>query len=128
MESISDSRKGSNAMKTIEEATTISARDRELLTRAKEAILKWIPGATVLVYGSVARGDQTDESDIDILILTDRAVSSDERNNARTSLCDIEIECGTVITAVFQVRAQWHSGPMSGSPFYFNVEREGVLL
>jgi predicted nucleotidyltransferase len=41
----------------------LSEKDRNLLTELKEVVAARIPEATVLLYGSVARGTATAESD-----------------------------------------------------------------
>ena len=44
--------------------------DIELLKHCKKAIRQVVPDADVILYGSRARGDATEYSDYDILVLT----------------------------------------------------------
>ena len=45
---------------------------RYILQLIKDSVQQTEPGATLILYGSYARGDEREDSDIDILILVDR--------------------------------------------------------
>ena len=83
----------------------------------------------VILYGSYARGDYNDLSDIDIMILTDFTDKEIEEYRDKISdiAFDIELNTGFIISPVirnieiFNVRTQY-------IPFYKNVEKEGVTL
>ena len=47
----------------------INPYDSALLRRCREAVWEVTPSATVILYGSRARGDATPESDYDLLVL-----------------------------------------------------------
>ena len=81
--------------------------------------LKSIYGAklkSVILYGSVARGTATTESDIDIMVLVD--LSPEEMKNYADQLCDVSTDFG-----YSEFRA-WEQV----LPFYRNVANEGVIL
>ena len=65
-------------MRTIEDQTVLSQRDKDLLTELKAVIRQFEPTATVLLYGSVARGTNDPESDYDIMVLTEHQPSAEE--------------------------------------------------
>ena len=48
----------------------------EILAAIKAKVLAVVPDATVMLFGSRARGDWHDESDWDILVLTQQEVTS----------------------------------------------------
>ena len=50
--------------------------DKKLLAEIKKRVLQTEPDAKVILYGSYARGDANEESDIDLLILVEREVLS----------------------------------------------------
>lgn len=84
---------------------------------------------TVVLYGSVARGTQTDDSDIDILILIDG--NNDELRQYDDKLSDVSTDFSlkylkvlSVIDISYQEYEEWRNL----SPFYKNVSEEGVIL
>lgn len=83
----------------------------------------------IILYGSCARGDNTADSDIDILLLL--LVPPEEINQERNKIFDIadrlDIEYDVVITPVFQ-STEIYNKYMPVSVFYQNVQREGVRI
>lgn len=85
----------------------------------------------IILYGSYARGDYNESSDIDIMILTD--LNDDEiieyRNKIWEYAYDIEWDNNFDITLSPLVKNidkfnYW----MEALPFYKNVQKEGVVL
>ena len=83
----------------------------------------------VILYGSYARGDYNNLSDIDIMILTDfsEAEIEEYRDKISDIAFEIELDTGYVISPIirnletFNIRTNY-------IPFYQNVEQEGVVL
>jgi len=75
-------------MKDLATSKGISRRDRGILIKLKETVHRIIPTATVLLYGSVARGTQDEESDYDVLILTDAPLSTKEEDAVTGDIYD----------------------------------------
>lgn len=83
----------------------------------------------VILYGSVARGTQTSESDIDIMVLVEG--SADELRGYEDKLSDVSTEFALKYLKVFSiidVSYQEYRDWMKVSPFYKNVSEEGVVL
>lgn len=84
---------------------------------------------SVLVYGSYARGDYNDNSDIDIMILV--ALSEDEIKQTENSILDgaydLELKYGKVLSPVIKNQDffEYWSDTL---PFYRNVKTEGVKI
>ena len=84
---------------------------------------------SVIVYGSYARGDYNEHSDIDVMILvdTDRAGVSPLEKKICDVTYDFNDEHGTDIMPVVQSNAHfdyWKKADM----FYRNVEKDGVVI
>ncbi len=81
----------------------------------------------VILYGSCARGDFADDSDIDIMVLLD--VAQDEIGIARKKILDvsdqIDLKYDVVLAPVIQ---SWrlYNQYMTVSCFYQNVQKEGI--
>lgn len=83
----------------------------------------------VILYGSVARGTQTDESDVDIMVLVDG--NNAELREYDDRLSDVSIDIALKYLKVFSiidVSHQEYRDWMNISPFYKNVAEEGVVL
>ncbi|MBR5486513.1 MAG: nucleotidyltransferase domain-containing protein [Phascolarctobacterium sp.] len=83
----------------------------------------------VILYGSYARGDNTAESDIDIMILLD--CSKEKMKEYRDLFLDESSRIGLeydVLVAVVLREKEDFVDKISYYPFYQNVEREGVEL
>ena len=83
----------------------------------------------VKLYGSYARGDYDDESDIDIMIIAD--ISPEERSEIRALLSDFTYDLDLqydVLLSVFIQDKDTYERYKDSYPFYRNVEQEGVDL
>ena len=84
---------------------------------------------TVVLYGSVARGTQADDSDIDIMILIDG--NSDELRKYYDKLSDVSTEFSLKylkVLSIMDISYQEYEDWKNISPFYKNVSKEGVIL
>ena len=115
-------------MRTLEQTAVISDEDRESLSALKEVIQESLPTATVLLYGSVARGAQDPESDYDILVLTDEPLSAAKQRAIRGEVFDFELPRGIVFSIIFCEKGEWDAPLLCGSPFRYNVERDAIVL
>lgn len=83
----------------------------------------------IILYGSYARGDYNEHSDIDIMILTD--FNFEEIEKYRDIISDIafeiELKTGMVISPIIK-NADKYNARINVIPFFSNVEREGVVL
>jgi predicted nucleotidyltransferase len=115
-------------MKKFSEWNKAAKQGRILLTRCREHIQKIDPHATVILYGSRARGDCDPESDYDLLVLIDKPVTLEQEDLIRRQLFPVEIETGYVFTVSVYSYQQWASSLYRAMPFHRNVEKYGVIL
>ena len=84
---------------------------------------------SVILYGSYARGDYTEDSDVDIMILVD--LPDEKLDSYSDTLSELDFEYNVehdiwmmpVVKNIEHFR-YW----VSAYPFYQNVQREGVML
>lgn len=115
-------------MKTLDQADVISTGDRQRLIEIKALIRQFEPDATVLLYGSVARGTHTPESDYDILILTDQELSRARQAEIRDVISDWELDTGIVVSVIFDPKAEWSDTGGWIPPFHREVQRDAIVL
>ena len=102
--------------------------ENDILSSIKSTIYSIDPKATVILYGSYARGNSTPDSDIDLLILIDKdKLTAEDKINISYPLYDIEFETGQIISPLVLSRSDWESRHRI-TPFYENVSKEGVKL
>ncbi len=101
---------------------------KKILLKIKQIVHRTVPNATVILFGSVARGDDKKNSDIDILILVDQdQISYADEKRIKYPLYDLEFETGKIISPIVFSRKDWETRHHI-TPFYHHVKREGVLL
>ena len=83
----------------------------------------------VIVYGSYARGDYRDNSDVDIMILvkmTDEEIRT-VKNDIYDLAFEVEMNTGIEISPVIKNEEQYEYG-VDTLPFYRNVRDEGIVV
>mgnify|MGYP002673103092 FL=1 len=83
----------------------------------------------IILYGSYARGDYTENSDIDLMILTTLTDNEIEKieSNIYDLAFDFLMDYGVDISVVIKNEEQFNYW-LGALPFYNNVQREGVVL
>ena len=83
----------------------------------------------IILYGSYARGDYSENSDIDIMVLTTLTDSEIERVESKIYdlAFDFLMDYGVDISVVIKNENQFNYW-LGALPFYDNVQREGMVL
>ena len=99
-----------------------------ILQSIKKSVHATDPDAVVILYGSYARGDYDEESDIDILVLIDvEKIAREDRIRIGHPLHDIELKEHIVISPMIRPKAVWATEyPITS--LYKNISSEGVRL
>ncbi len=101
-------------------------RIREILKEFREEIEKLYGKRlkSIILYGSWARGDATEDSDIDVVIVLEREViPGKEIDRMIDIITDINLKYGVLISA-YPISEKDYS--TINSPLLINVRREGV--
>jgi predicted nucleotidyltransferase len=86
------------------------------------------PDASIILYGSQARNQATEYSDIDIIVLLERQISVKQKTEVHDIIYDIGLEYDVVISAFIRSRQNWQSPISQASPLYKSVQNEGILI
>ncbi|ADC64614.1 DNA polymerase beta domain protein region [Ferroglobus placidus DSM 10642] len=103
--------------------------ERETLERFKKKVLNKLEDRVhaIVIYGSLARGTYTKDSDIDILVIGENKADW-ERVSRIAYEIDYENGFRTFITTMFLTKNEFEQRLKAGDPFIHNVLREGVVL
>ena len=81
----------------------------------------------IVLYGSVARGTNTAESDVDIALLLNGNLSRETEDKLSDLIVDLNLKCDIVLSVIdidYEMFKKWEKV----TPFYKNVNEEGVVL
>ena len=80
----------------------------------------------IILYGSVARGTQTEESDVDIAVIVKRYMK-DMHDKMIDLTVDLELEYNKVLSVLlidYDNFREWEDV----LPFYKNMKKDGIML
>lgn len=81
----------------------------------------------IVLYGSVARGSDTEESDIDIALVMHGKLDSDIEDKLSDFVVDMNLKYNKVFS-VIDIDADHFRTWLEVLPFYQSVEKEGIVL
>lgn len=100
----------------------------DLLNRIKRAVDQVDSTAEVILYGSYARGDYNEQSDMDLVILIDQEeITWADQKRIKYPLYDIEFETGVIISPMVLSKKEWEN-KRHQTPFRENVRQEGQVI
>ena len=80
-----------------------------------------------VLYGSYARGEATNESDVDIALFIDGDSNSNLSDKMFACVAKYELECGKVLS-VIDINKTRFTEWADSLPFYRNIDKEGIVL
>ena len=106
------------------EVMTSSDILNEIKRIAKEVLPK---GGQLILYGSRARNEATEDSDWDLLILLDKPeIEHRDYDNVLYPFAALSWDVGELISPIIYTKNEWKK--YSFTPFYKNVEQDGIVL
>lgn len=100
--------------------------ETDFLKEIKQKVLLHDPHASVILFGSRARGDYRPDSDWDVLVLTDENADAAFQRKLTNAIYKIELEYEQDISTLIRGRSQWEDVQITS--FYKNVMREGIAV
>ncbi|MDR2889763.1 MAG: nucleotidyltransferase domain-containing protein [Lachnospiraceae bacterium] len=82
---------------------------------------------SVILYGSVARGTNTEKSDVDVALLIKGSMEKTTEDKLSDMIVDMNLKYNKVFSVIdidYELFKKWEKV----TPFYQNVVREGVVL
>lgn len=117
-------------MKTTKSLSDLSLTDNErnALTELKRRLSDEFSGVEIILFGSAARDESEEFSDIDLLILLEEEPSTDIENQIIAIAYDLELKYDTVFGLLIESKHFWNSGLAGAMPIHRNIEREGIAI
>jgi uncharacterized protein len=99
---------------------------RDFLDRIQNKVRHLDKNAEIILFGSRARNDNSNDSDWDFLILLDIPANESTKEKIRNELFEIELESDQVISSIIHSKSTWTD--LSITPLYEIIQKEGVTL
>ena len=103
--------------------------EQDLFMEFVDGIVK-IPGdklTRIILYGSVAKGTDTSESDIDIALIIRGTMDLIGNDDLSDFIVDMDLKYDRVFS-VIRIDQEHFRKWMNAIPFYKNVDQEGIIL
>ena len=98
----------------------------QITKEIKQTVLGIDPTAEVILFGSRARGDFHEESDWDVLVLTDKEVDFIFKRKITDQLYPLQLKWHEIISTIVYNRNWWQK--LKPTEFYRQVTTGGILL
>jgi predicted nucleotidyltransferase len=105
----------------------MNAKTKKISKLIRANINQIDPVADVVLYGSRARGDSREDSDWDVLVLTNYPVDLKKESEFRDNLYELELETGEPFSVFVYSKNDWKT-KYHFSSFYHNVIEEGISI
>ncbi len=102
--------------------------DNKILKKFKSLLQKKLDVYKVVLFGSRARGDHTEYSDMDVLVVLNSATNESDLEYVSECSWAAGFEHGIVIVPIVYSREVWENSPERASLLALAVEKEGVQI
>lgn len=106
----------------------LSDTDRRAVEAAARLLKHNFPVGEVILFGSKARGEAGAGSDIDLLALTTRRLTWNERGRMSYDLVELGLDHGVLIELLVEEREEWFGEVGRMLSIRNQIERDGVVL
>ncbi len=97
---------------------------RNLYTKIKDELYV----DRIILFGSKARGDAEEYSDVDLLVLTNKTKTRNDREKLSEIAADINIDYGVALSCLYFNLSEWEQGDNVNPSLKDNVEKEGIVI
>lgn len=115
-------------MVTLRSLHSLGATERQTIDEIAAGLPAVWPVDTIVLYGSKARGDDTPDSDIDLLVLTRHPLSPEETLRMRQFVRGVGLRLGTWPEVYIRTSDEWWHGVYQAAPIRKEIDAEGIAV
>lgn len=101
----------------------LSPREFDAISELESVVKQCFKTKRVSLFGSVAREEADEDSDLDVLIILSETVSHQIRNRISDMVFEVNLKYTTNISVIVLGEETWSSGIIKLTPFYSEVVR-----
>ena len=114
-------------MKQIEDIS-IAPQQLTALREIKQRLLGAFDITALVLYGSFARGQADEESDVDLLVVTARHLTRWERHEITNMVFEVNLQYDTNFSTLVVDAESWEMGIVSVLPIRDEIIRDGIQV
>jgi predicted nucleotidyltransferase len=80
----------------------------------------------IILFGSKARGEAEEYSDVDLLVLTKKAKTKEDREKLSDISADINVDYGVAMSCLYYNELDWERGHNINPLLKANIEKDGI--
>ena len=109
-------------------ANVLSSSQSKAIEELKDRASKRFSIKQIIVFGSVARGEAEEGSDLDVLLVTNNQLSHRERHEIYNQATEIDWKYDTNISVTIVDEYNWQQGCYSVLPIKTEIQQDGIVL
>ena len=106
----------------------ITPKQFQALSEIKRRLLEKFDIKTLVLYGSVARGQADEESDADLLVVTSKPLTRFERHEITNVVFEVNLQYDTTFSTLVVDIKSWETGIISVLPVRDEIIRDGIQV
>lgn len=111
------------------EINSLTLQEKQALIHLQQRLALVFQLSELIIFGSKARGDYDEWSDLDVLVLVEDEKNWHNRELLSDTVFEINLQYGTQLTCILENAAEWRSEKDSiWLPLKDNIVEEGIVI
>ena len=110
------------------ESVSLTRNESDAIKAAVRMLKNGFSISKVILFGSKARGDHDEHSDIDLLVVTSKALHWKDEKAIVCALFDIGMEYDVIFSPLFTFSDEWEKGIFKEFPVYREISQDGAIV
>lgn len=105
----------------------MKAAENKILTEIKQAVLAIDANAELILFGSRARGDNREDSDWDVLVLSNEKPNAKFKQKISDNLFYVGLNNIATIATIIINKENWKN-KFNNYPLFYEVKKDGISI